>query len=71
MRILTHTHVVRRYTSRQSYEGWQVLLRRTYFLGVLIWSSEIDQEDVPVWATLQLACLGATDWQSKFADYME
>lgn len=66
--MLTARLVVRRYVSRTTFEGHQLLLREWRLWGVRVWSRELDREDVPVWASIQLACLGSSDWRSKFND---
>lgn len=69
MSIITATHRVRRWT-RQDFTGFQVLERTTRVLGVPVWRSEIDREDVPSWAYIQRACLGYTEWKSRlFNEY--
>jgi hypothetical protein len=44
----------------------QYLTRVWKIYGVRIWSKIIDFEDVPVYASVQQATLGSTDWKSEF-----
>lgn len=48
----------------------QHLMRELRVLGVRVWSWEVDREEVPAWASAQSACLGFTDWRSKFAEHI-
>ena len=64
MKIIAITHRVRRWT-QQDCTGFQVLERTTRVLGIPVWRSEIDREDVPSWAFIQRACLGGTEWESR------
>ena len=70
--MITHTHRVVRWVSRTDIvDCYQVLLRDTHIFGIRIWSREIDREDIPSWASIQRACLGWTEWRSRFADYID
>lgn len=61
---------VRRYSRRHEFGGYQILLKEWRVCGVKVWSQEIEREEVPGWAEIQLGALGSTDWQSKFASYI-
>ena len=71
MPLIAHTLTVRRWTNRYTFESRQELCRNTLFCGVRIWIRVLDTEEVPIWATIQAACLGSTEWRSKFADYIK
>jgi hypothetical protein len=70
MPLITHKTTVRRWTNRHTYESRQELCRHTLIFGVCIWTRVLDTEEVPIWASIQVACLGSTDWRSKFADHI-
>jgi hypothetical protein len=61
---------VKRWTRRNEFGGFQQLLKEWRVFGVKVWTKEIDREDVPGWAEIQLATLGYTEWRSKFAEYI-
>ena len=63
-------HKVKRYSYLEGFGGLQKLFREYYFFGLKFWSREIDREEVPVWAEIQLNTLGSTEWRSKFAEYI-
>lgn len=69
--VITRKYTVLRWTHRYTYESRQELWRYTLFLGMPIWCKKLDEEDIPAWALIQMACLGSTDWRSKFAGHME
>lgn len=71
MMLLATTHRVRRWT-RQDFTGIQRLERVTKVLGITVLVRVLDAEDVPSWATIQRACLGYTDWESRiFAQHAD
>ncbi len=65
--MITTAYRVRRWT-RQDFTGYQVLERVTRILGIAVWVSEVDREDVPSWAAIQSGALGFTDWKSRLFD---
>lgn len=48
----------------------QNLIKEWRLFGIKIWSMRIDYEIVPDYAIAQAACLGFTDWKSKFREYI-
>lgn len=68
---LTSTMRVQRWTRRKEFGGFQQLLKEWRIFGIKVWTTEeIDREDVPGWAEIQLATLGYTEWESKFSEYI-
>ena len=49
----------------------QRLVRIYRLLGVKVWTSILDEEDVPLFAVIQVATLGSTEWRSKFREYIK
>lgn len=71
MRLLNTTHRIRRWTFRD-FTGIQKLECVTKLLGLTVFVWEVDREDVPSWATIQIATLGSTDWKSRlFSQYAD
>lgn len=69
--MIKTTHRVRRWT-RNDFSGTQKLERVTWVLGIPVWVAAVDQEEVPIWATIQRAALGYTEWESRiFKQYSE
>jgi hypothetical protein len=48
----------------------QYLTKEWRLFGILIWSWVLDYEDVPVYASVQRATMGYTNWKSEFKDYI-
>ena len=48
----------------------QNLIKEWRLFGMKIWSKRIAFEIVPDFVIAQAACLGSTDWKSKFAEYI-
>jgi hypothetical protein len=48
----------------------QNLIKEWRLFGVRIWSIRLDYEIVPDYAIAQAACLGFTDWKSKFYEFI-
>jgi len=65
MARLAHIYRIRRFTSLTDFSAVQRLERVTQAFGVPIRVKVIDEEDVPSWALIALACLGSTDWESR------
>jgi hypothetical protein len=62
MKLITTRYRAWKHT-RQDLTGYTVIKRQHRLFGwLLIWSVEIDREDIPSWAFIQRACLGSTDW---------
>lgn len=68
--MISSTTRVKRYSCRNEFGGYQLLLKEWRVCGIKVWSQEIDREEVPGWAEIQLGALGSTDWRSKFASYI-
>ena len=68
--FLTTTMRVQRRSYRKEFGGFQQLLKEWRLFGVNVWTTEVDREDVPAWAEIQLGALGSTEWRSKFAAYI-
>ena len=45
----------------------QQLVRQYRVFGAPIWTSILDEEDVPSFVSTGLGCFGSTSWRSKFA----
>jgi hypothetical protein len=48
----------------------QYLTKQWKLFGICVWSCVLDYEDVPVYASVQVATMGFTDWKSEFKDYI-
>jgi hypothetical protein len=70
MPILTYDMSVKRGSSKQQFESTQHLMKTVYFLGFPFLYFEIDKEEIPPWALIQLGSLGWTEWVSKFSDHL-
>lgn len=59
-------------------EGWidpiekriQRIVRRIYFIGILVSQKDLRTETVPSFAWIQTNCLGWTDWKSEFPKHL-
>ena len=71
MKIITTEVVVRRFSDRFSFESEQRLTKEYRLFGLKIWSTVLDTEEVPTWASIQVGCLGYTEWISKFSKYID
>ena len=49
----------------------QYLTKEWRICGHRFWKWVLDYEDVPVWASVQLATCGSTEWRSQFKDYIK
>ena len=49
----------------------QYLRKEWRLFGFRVWVKTLDVEDVPVWASVQLATQGSTEWRSKFKEYIK
>lgn len=49
----------------------QQLVKRWRLFGRVIWTRVLDEEDVPMFAVIEIGCLGSTNWRSKFAKYIK
>ena len=49
----------------------QYLIEEWRLFGIRIWRKVLDWEEVPVWAWVQLATVGNTEWVSKFSYYID
>jgi hypothetical protein len=63
--VKTRNRVVRTSLERQE------LRKEWLVLGVVVWSKTLATEDVPTFAWIANACLGSSDWTSKFAPFDE
>jgi hypothetical protein len=68
---LSSTMVVKRRNHRTEFSAIQVLLREWRLGGLTVFTEEIDREEVPAWALIQVGALGYTDWRSKFAEHIK
>lgn len=48
----------------------QYLIKEWRLFGFRVWKRTLDSEDVPVYASVSLACVGYTEWRSKFQEYI-
>ena len=63
--MISHYYRIVRFTNMRNFESYQVLERIHTLLGLGCWRTELAREDIPVWASIQRATLGSTEWQSK------
>lgn len=63
----TRKRVLARSFNEEPYK-MQYLVEETLLFGKVIWRRTLDTEEVPVYAWAQHACLGSTEWKSKFRD---
>lgn len=67
--MITTRYTLKRYLRRhRQYESYQVLLRERLIGDHVIWTTEIDREEVPTWATLELGLMGRTKWRSRLVE---
>ena len=48
----------------------QYLVKEWRLFGFCIFKWRLDHEDIPVWASVQKATMGYTEWESEFAEYI-
>ncbi len=66
----------RRVREDPPYVGWrsvttQHLVRETLVMDRVVFSTEIDREEIDENVLIEIGCLGASDWRSRFADVIE
>lgn len=71
IKLLSTRLVVRRFRYKNEFCGFQLLQKEFRVFGIVILRITIDEEDIPVWAEIQMATLGSTDWKSKFVEYIK
>ena len=67
--MITSKYTVRRYSNKKNFESIQKLEKDFFLFGFKIWTITQDVEEVPIWASIESACLGSTQWKSKFSQY--
>jgi len=68
--MLTSSTKVLFYRYRKDFGGVQRLVRVWRLFGMKVWTTVIDEEEVPAWADIESGALGSTNWRSKFYDYI-
>lgn len=48
--------------TRQDFTGETLIYKEWAICGIRVWRRLVDQEPIPAFAFIQLACLGSTDW---------
>lgn len=46
-------------------DGYQAIIRVTYFCGIPVKSVELDRENVPHYHYVQVSTLGSSEWRSR------